>query len=192
MNLRFLYIFMSLMAVNTATAQRVLRGDLLFHVTPKGNAITDVTPAMIDHVAIVLNKDSVIEAVPRRGVITTPLDSLRRQEGYYIIGRVRRADPTLSLLNARHYLGRPYDPFYLASGEAIYCSELVQFSFTDSQGHWLFTPVSMSFHDASGHITDYWTQFYRQHGMDVPEGQPGTNPAELSRRPNVRIVGRLH
>lgn len=32
-------------------------GDLLFHVTKTGNAITDVTPGMIDHVAIVISKD---------------------------------------------------------------------------------------------------------------------------------------
>ena len=32
-------------------------GDLLFHVVEKGNAITDVTPGMIDHVAIVISKD---------------------------------------------------------------------------------------------------------------------------------------
>lgn len=169
-------------------------GDLLFHVTPTANQITDVTQGIdalhIDHVAIVLSPDSVIEAVGR-GVVTTPLDSLRRQAGYYLIGRVRRADATLSLLNARTFLGRRYDWLYLPDNDDIYCSELVQFSFVNYSGQQLFGPVPMSFHDASGRITDYWKQFYRKHGMDVPEGWPGTNPGELSRRPEVRIVGRL-
>jgi hypothetical protein len=165
-------------------------GDLLFHVTKTGNAITDVTPGMIDHVAIVLSRDSVIEAVGA-GVRTTPLDSLRSQEGYYIIGKVRRADPTLSVINARCFLGRPYDRLYLPDNEAIYCSELVLFSMVDHRGNHLLQPVPMSFHDASGHITPYWQQFYRKHGMEVPEGWPGSNPGELSQRHEVRLKGKL-
>ena len=180
-------LFLSLLLTSCATLHT---GDLLFHVTERGNAITDVTPGMIDHVAIVLSRDSVIEAVGR-GVVTTPLDSLRHQSGYYIIGRVRQADDCLSVTNARRYLGRPYDDLYLPDNDAIYCSELVQFSFVDKAGALLFFPVPMSFHDSTGRITDYWTQFYAQRGIAVPEGQPGTNPAELSKRENIKIVGRL-
>ena len=51
--------------------------DLLFHVSEVENAITAVTPAMIDHVAIVVSRDSVIEAVGcikqvphRKGIIS--------------------------------------------------------------------------------------------------------------------------
>ena len=167
-------------------------GDLLFHVTEQGNRITDVTPAMIDHVAIVLSKDSVIEAVPRRGVTVTALETLRRDtDGYYLIGRVRGMDARLSIANARLYLGRQYDDVYLPDNEAIYCSELVERSVTDAQGRWLIKTVPMSFHDATGRVTDYWTQFYQERGMAVPEGQPGTNPAELSQRKIIKIIGRL-
>ena len=173
-----------------SSCQSLSMGDLLFHVVEKGNAITDVTPGMIDHVAIVISKDSVIEAVGV-GVKTTPIDSLRQQEGYYIIGKVRRADPTLSVINARYFLGRPYDRFYLPDNEAIYCSELVQFSMVDKDGYRLLSPIPMSFHDASGRITPYWQQFYKEHGMEVPEGWPGSNPGELSQRYEVRIKGRL-
>lgn len=165
-------------------------GDLLFHVVEQGNAITDVTPGMIDHVAIVLTKDSVIEAVGA-GVKTTPLDTLQQQEGYYMVGRVRGADARRSIDNARHLLGRPYDTLYLADNEAIYCSELVLLAMVDRHGKRLLRPVPMSFHDASGRITPYWQQFYRQHNMEVPEGQPGSNPGELSQRREVRLKGRL-
>lgn len=40
-----------------SSCQSLSMGDLLFHVVEKGNAITDVTPGMIDHVAIVISKD---------------------------------------------------------------------------------------------------------------------------------------
>ena len=165
-------------------------GDLLFHVVEQGNAITDVTPGMIDHVAIVVSGDSVIEAVGQ-GVKMTPLDSLRHQAEQYLVGRVKGVDVQQSIAHARRYLGRAYDKLYLSENEDIYCSELVQFSFVNKQGERLFAPIPMSFHDASGRITDYWTQFYAQHHMEVPEGQPGTNPGELSKRPNVKIVGPL-
>ena len=165
-------------------------GDLLFHVVSQGNAITDVTPGMIDHVAIVMSPDSVIEAVGK-GVKTTPIDSLRQQDGYYLMARVKGADSKQSLRNALQYLGRPYDRLYLPENDAIYCSELVQFSFVDKHGKRLFAPIPMSFHDASGHITDYWIQFYAKHNMEVPEGELGTNPGELSQRREIRIKGRL-
>ena len=165
-------------------------GDLLFHIVSQGNAITDVTPGMIDHVAIVMSRDSVIEAVGK-GVKTTPIDSLRQQDGYYLMARVKGADSKQSLRNALQYLGRPYDRLYLPNNDAIYCSELVQLSFVDKHGKRLFSPIPMSFHDATGRITDYWRQFYAKHQLEVPEGEPGTNPGELSQRTNVKFRGRL-
>ena len=72
-------------------------GDLLFHVVSQGNAITDVTPGMIDHVAIVMSPDSVIEAVGK-GVKTTPIDSLRQQDGHYLVGRVKGIDSKQSIV----------------------------------------------------------------------------------------------
>lgn len=165
-------------------------GDLLFHVVSQGNAITDVTPGMIDHVAIVMSRDSVIEAVGK-GVKMTPIDSLRQQDGHYLVGRVKGIDSKQSIANAKHYFGRPYDRLYLPDNEAIYCSELVQLSFVDKHGKRLFSPILMSFHDATGRITDYWIQFYAKHNMEVPEGELGTNPGELSQRREIRIKGRL-
>lgn len=161
-------------------------GDLLFHVTPQDNAITAVTPGMTDHVAIVLCRDSVIEAVPRQGVRVAPLDSLCTQPGYYVRARVRGADRRQSLSRARQYLGRAYDHLFLEGNEEIYCSELVLLSFVDKHGNRLLHPVPMSFHDASGRVTPYWTAFYARHGMAVPEGQPGSNPGELMQRKEIK------
>ena len=192
------WCFKALVAVSLCLAasgcqtQPFTRGDLLFHVVASGNAITDVTPGMIDHVAICLGADSVVEAIPHKGVVVTPIDTLRQREaGYYIIGKVRKADRQASVSRARRYLGRRYDALFLADNEDIYCSELVQLSFVNRKGEPLFAPIPMSFHDATGRITPYWQQFYEQRGLSVPEGQPGTNPGELSRRQCIRLTGRL-
>ena len=167
-------------------------GELLFHVTGRDNKITDVTTGAggmkIDHVAICLNADSVVEATTRGGVVVTPIDSLLSQQGYYIRGVVSGIDVRQSLANARSYIGKPYDYLYLSGDDSIYCSELVQKAFVDSAGMRVFAPVPMSFHNAKGEILAYWKEFYRRYGMEVPEGAPGTNPGEMSRRKNVRLI----
>lgn len=164
--------------------------DLLFHVAEANNAITAVTPGMIDHVAIMISADSVIEAVGK-GVVTTPLDSLRKQKGYYLYARVRHADRQRSIANARRFLGQPYDSLYLPDNEAVYCSELVLLSFVNKRGKPIFQPVPMTFRDSSGQIPAYWQEFYERNGMDVPEGRPGSNPSELSQRKEVRMIRRI-
>ena len=164
--------------------------DLLFHVAEADNAITAVTPGMIDHVAIMISADSVIEAVGK-GVVTTPLDSLRKQKGYYLYARVRHADRQRSIANARRFLGQPYDSLYLPDNEAVYCSELVLLSFVNKRGKPIFQPVPMTFRDSSGQIPSHWQEFYKRNGMDVPEGLPGSNPSELSQRKGVRIIRRI-
>lgn len=55
----------------------------------------------------------------------------------------------------------------------------------------VFCTIPMSFHDSTGKVTEFWTKFYEARGLTVPEGEPGTNPGQLSRDPNVRILGYL-
>ena len=57
--------------------------------------------------------------------------------------------------------------------------------------HFVFCTIPMSFHDSAGRVTEFWTKFYEARGLTVPEGEPGTNPGQLSRDPNVRILGYL-
>lgn len=175
--------------------------DLLFVSPFKGNAITDVTMGFentpIDHVAIYYNigeERKVVEAWPDGGVQTGSLAHFlnRNKDNAVYVGRLTTPfNKTQSLRNAFRYVGRPYDYLFLHDNDAIYCSELVQFSFVDEHGQQLFSPIPMSFHDDSGQITAYWKAYYGSRNMAVPEGQPGTNPGELSRRPNIAIVFRL-
>lgn len=179
-------------------------GDLLFFAHTKGNAITDVTQGFdryaISHVAILHQTRQgffLLEAT-HRGVVLTPMDSLakscRESRGdlHIFVGRLNdTTNVSRSVARALNYLGRPYD-FYFESGDsALYCSELVQISYEDIQGKLIFSPIPMSFHDAQGHITPYWKAYYGKIGKEVPEGAPGSNPGELSRRKELRIRYRL-
>lgn len=193
-------------------------GDLLFVVNGQGNNITDVTHGVdglgIDHIAV-FSDGNVVEAIPEYGVVENPLDSflvrLSDRESV-LVGRIEGLDVEESVTNARKFLGRPYDDIFMPSDSAIYCSELVQKSFVFKDGlkerdqnvkevdskatgsgtkHFVFGTIPMSFHDSTGNVTEFWTKFYSARGLAVPEGEPGTNPGQLSRDPNVKILGRL-
>ena len=176
-------------------------GDLLFCCTDTANAITDVTIGFeglrIDHVAVVYriagDEESlyVIEAV-KPSVKITPIDTFMYENPRLLVGRVNvDVDVQESVRRCLELVGKPYDDLYLPGDSAIYCSELVQLCFVNHQGDLVFDPVPMSFHDATGQVTEYWQEFYQSRGMTVPEGAPGTNPGELSRRPQLTIIDSL-
>lgn len=172
-------------------------GDLLFVCSDSANAITEVTSGVeqlpIDHVGIVhrIGGDGgplfVIEAV-KPTVCLTPIDSFMCEGPQILVGRVNVAmDVSKSVRQCLLMVGKPYDDLYLPGDSAVYCSELVQLNFVNPDGDLIFDTIPMSFHDATGRVTDYWQEFYSRRGMTVPEGLPGSNPGELSRRPQVTI-----
>ena len=189
-------------ALTTAgqSVNELQEGDLLFCCTNTANAITAVTSGVedlpIDHVAVFHRIGGengipyVIEAV-KPAVQLTPLDTFMCQNPHVIIGRVR-TDFYIhqSIRRCLAMVGKPYDDLYLPGDSAIYCSELVQLNYRSVSDCPIFEPIPMSFHDSTGRVTDYWLEFYRQRGMNVPEGAPGTNPGELSCRPQITIIGR--
>ena len=189
-------------ALTTAgqSVNELQEGDLLFCCTNTANAITAVTSGVedlpIDHVAVFHRIGGengipyVIEAV-KPAVQLTPLDTFMCQNPHVIIGRMR-TDLYIyqSIRRCLAMVGKPYDDLYLPGDSAIYCSELVQLNYRSVSDRPIFEPIPMSFHDSTGRVTDYWLEFYRQRGMKVPEGAPGTNPGELSCRPQITIIGR--
>ena len=197
---RFLTLFLATLASLPLVGQQLREGDLLFCCSDTANAITAVTTGLqdlpIDHVAIVhyiggeqLGLPYVIEAV-KPAVCLTPIDSFLSENGRVLQGRLNvDIDMPASIKRCLAMVGKPYDDLYLPGDSAIYCSELVQLCFIDPSGKLIFDPVPMTFHDATGQVTDYWQEFYQARGMEVPEGEPGSNPGELSRREQVAILG---
>jgi hypothetical protein len=41
---------------------------------------------------------------------------------------------------------------------------------------------------ATGKIDNYWLEYYKKIGTDVPEGKPGTNPNDLSKSKNIQKI----
>ncbi len=187
------------------------QGDLLFNVEADAKgiaaAIVNVTEGIdlqnISHVAIVYKHDNqtyALEASGKHGVWLNPVDSFftnarHTQEGkpLILVGRLKdRSNIKESINNALTYIGRPYDKFYMPDDTEIYCSELVQLSFVNPDGSHIFPQIPMSFHDKSGKVTDFWTEYYKKYGMEVPEGKPGTNPGGISRSDAIEIIYKLY
>lgn len=179
---------------------QVLEGDLLFaYSNTAGKAISeatvhDNTALPIYHVAIatwVGDKLYALEATDE-GVVLTPYDMFCGKtisKGGMLIGRLHdRSGVDQSVSNAMEHLGKPYDNLYMIDTQEIYCSELVQLSYVNGRGQRLFPLINMSFHDANGHILDYWREHYARHNMAVPEGALGTNPAQIAHDPAVEII----
>ncbi len=187
-------------AQKTISNTRLLRdGDLLFVVAGESNAITEVTNysnnPSVDHVGIFHRHGGqamVLEAT-YEGVKETAMEQFLQDAPHVLVGRIKGSfDAPGSLTKAHEYLGKPYDFIYFPGDDAIYCSELVMLAYQDKKGAPILAPIPMSFHDASGRITPYWEDFYSRRNLDVPEGQPGSNPNELSRRKCVKLKYQLH
>jgi len=201
LGIKILALFLALTISLPSGGQSLLReGDLLFCCSDTANAITAVTSGVedlpIDHVAIVhrIGGDNgilfVIEAV-KPSVCLTSLPEFLAENGTVLHARVvDDLDISTSIKRCLAMVGKPYDDLYLPGDSAVYCSELVQMCYVDTAGERIFDTVPMSFHDSTGQVTDYWKAFYSRRGMAVPEGAPGTNPGELSRRPQVTLIGK--
>ena len=171
-------------------------GDLLFCVKDKGNQITDVTQGVggmkIDHVAILHRTEGgtyALEAI-HKGVSLTPIDSFMARRDMVLAARLKdTVGVARSVVRALRFLGKPYDFNFMPSDSAFYCSELVQKCYRDSRGELVFKPIPMSFHDQSGRITPFWHDYYARQGLQVPEGEPGSNPGDLSRSAAICILG---
>lgn len=195
----FLFLAATLFGSAQNKVMQLQEGDLLFCISAQGNAITQVTQGVeglrIDHVGMVHHRNDsvyVLEAV-HKGVVLTPIDRflVRRDSLVFASRLVDTTGVSRSVARAMQYLGRPYDFLFMPSDDTFYCSELVQKNYLDAQGELIFQSIPMSFHDETGMVTQFWKDYYARRGMQVPEGEPGSNPGDLSRSPKLRFLFRF-
>lgn len=169
-------------------------GDLIFVAeqpedSSMSEAIASSTGSFV-HVAILERAEdgslNVIDATPRRGVDIHPLDTLFAdfdgEAGHYRIMRLcgsSEADAQGYVQRAKAWLGEPYDFYYQADNGRHYCSELVYDAYSDGDSH-IFEAVPMNFLDSEGHLPAYWSELFESLGCEVPQGETGTNPNDMS------------
>lgn len=183
-------------------------GDLIFQDLDCGelcDAIEKVTTGYkgkpFSHIGLVYDrKDSVfvIEAVGA-GVRLTPLESFlnrnKDEKGApkVIIGRLKKEHRKLNdsaISFAIRQLGTGYDKEFIYDNGKYYCSELIYDAYKYANNNQPFFQLEpMMFKDTITHQTlPVWDTYYKKMGIDIPEGQPGCNPAGLSRSDKVEIV----
>lgn len=188
-------------------------GDLLFSV---GEGDDDFLKAIqhstsigeeipFSHVGIVLVEDTniyVIEATSPEGVVRRSIDNFFAESASFHDGKlvaVGRLQPQwqytipLAIEQALKHLGKDYDYLYSESNDAFYCSELVRNAFTDSIGEPIFEALAMSFKDKStGETIPYWSEHFNLRDSEIPEGELGTNPADMAKSDRIIIVHRYY
>lgn len=182
-------------------------GDVLFQELP-GPIATVTGPgwggAPFAHCALLARaggRPEVVEAMPPC-VRALPLEDFLGRS-LDVEGRpavvVMRVVPALSTVarRAAHEamlrIGTPYDHAYRHGEDALYCSELVVCAFRAAAGgREVFEEGPMTFVDpCTGATEASWADHFRLLHLPVPEGAVGSNPARLSRAPQLRPVCRL-
>lgn len=187
-------------------------GDMLFRVgeeSQMGEAIREATDRgaalPFTHAAIVEVRDGrcmVIEACSH-GVVRTDLETFlshaariggrpavavcRLREEF---GGQQAADAAVA--RAAEFIGQPYDYSFLPDNGRMYCSELLYECYLDLQGEHIFTARPMNFRSPDGSMPQFWSELFESFGEPVPEGVPGTNPADMFAEPGIELVGQYY
>lgn len=172
-------------------------GDLLFRAgreSAMNGAITAATGGNailpFTHVGIAVcheRVDSVLEATSDGGVRMTTLDEFLDKsatvDGRPAVVAMRLKDTTgiaASLLRARTFLGQPYDYSFRPDNGKMYCSELVWESYRMPDGRPIFPSRPMNFRASDGSMPPFWVELFERLDEEIPEGIPGTNPADMA------------
>ena len=209
------FVFLIIFAVTTTLgcraqdAFRLRTGDLLFQVNGHSSyteAIRRVTTGIdqveFTHVGAVYveqGKTYVLEAVPY-GVIKSPIETFFRNslivdgKPVVAVGRLKarlRKNIPQAIERIQALLGKRYDFVFDPDDDDYYCSELIYATYLKADGSPIFQCAPMTFRDkATGEISPLWIQHFKRYGSEIPEGVPGTNPGDMSRSDQIRIVHR--
>ena len=182
-------------------------GDLLFQHTqdePNLSAISrlfaGIHDFIINHVAVFVGDNEVIEASPpsvrRVGLHQFLANSHSDSFGDPRVMVCRVAGAGREIIDRvleRVYgqIGLPYNETYMPDTRSWYCSSLVQDAWRYAcDGEDVFPETPLEFRDPqTGRIMPFWEAYYQERGLDIPQGQPGSHPALMSRSPRLDITG---
>lgn len=164
--------------------------DLLFikaDTSDFSTAISESTGIYV-HVAIAVDNQTVIHATLNHGVIEQPLSEFLSDNSPLDVFRLPLIESNAVISNARKHLGKPYNDSFYPDDAGFYCSQLVAAAFANQVR---FPEVPMSFGDGEKQISDYWQRYFDALGVPVPLGKSGTNPDDLSKFPDLELIGTL-
>lgn len=183
-------------------AQTILKnGDLLFQNLDCGelcDAIEKVTYGKDDlkfsHIGLVAKQADtlvVIEAIGKEVCATSIKQFCARTTNPIYWARPALTDSVLGITTsfALKQIGVAYDDVFLYNNQKYYCSELIYDAFKYAD-NCIFTLEPMTFKDPeTGAFLPAWTKYYKKQQIAIPEGEPGINPAGISRSEKIIWLG---
>ena len=166
--------------------QDLQNGDLIFTVGSSeiATAIRVATGAY-SHVAIFFNGE-IYHATHEKGVVNQDLSDFWQDEDVYDVYRYPAIEADAVFKRAKLHLGKPYNFGFYPQSDCFYCSEYIADILP------IFDTIPMQFGDEKNLISDFWQEYYRDLGLAVPIGQPGTNPSQLAQSRKLIYKGELH
>ena len=160
-------------------------GDLLFVAdkSAMGQAIQEAT-GDYSHVGIVFG-GLVYHATGEQGVLREDLAVFLGREDRVFVYSYPLLDLMSALKIAQQHLGKPYNPSFYPSTEAFYCSEYIAEILP------IFERIPMQFGKSPNEISPFWQAYYEDLGLEVPLGQPGTNPSQLAQSNYIVYKGEI-
>ncbi|WP_417428072.1 YiiX/YebB-like N1pC/P60 family cysteine hydrolase [Halpernia sp.] len=199
-----IYLIFILVLIQNCTALKydeIQNGDLLFVEAKKENlsgAISRVTEndnsISFDHIAIAErknNKINVLDASVKNGSSKSSLKAFlnNHNDTKVVLYRLKsqyQYSISDALLKANSMLGKPYNTAYVLNENSYYCSDFIERSFRDAH---IFELKPMTFiNPKTGKIDEFWLKFYKNLGLEVPEGKLGCNPNGLSKSYKIKKI----
>jgi len=188
----------------TIQLKEIQNGDLIFvgaQTEELSGAISRVTKISnetnFDHVGLVeKTADSifVLHAAPMGGSQREEIHhfytSQTEKKNLIVIYRLKKEfQPSITdaIIKAKTMLGKPYNWLYILNDDELYCSDFIERAFRDDK---IFELIPMNFKNKeTGIIDNFWIDFYKKKGKDVPQDEPGTNPNQLATSEKLEKIG---
>lgn len=134
------------------------------------------------HCALYIGSEMVIESVKGAGVIKDNISKYYDKE--ILVARVNENEHFIDkvIIQAEKLIGSSYNDLFLPSiAGKLYCSELIHEVFNLVSRKKYFTQHKLNYISADDSlVSQYWIDFYAEHGLKVPQDKPGSHPNNLS------------
>ena len=88
----------------------------------------------------------------------------------------------------KSFIGQPYDYAFQPDNGAMYCSELVYYSYLKPDGTPIFDCYPMNFKNDDGEFPPYWVRLFERIHTPIPQDVMGTNPQAMYKSEALRPV----
>lgn len=146
----------------------------------KENQKTFLSDLPIDHCALAIENNKIIEATLENGVIITDIENFLNNSVIVIIANIfDKKIEKQAVKNAMKFLGKSYNYTFEPNNNGIYCSQLITESFLNTDGSRYFSLHKMNFLNKNGKFLPYWVEYYKKYKKNIPQDVYGSHPKQL-------------